>query len=317
MSLYKLSRDNLSKIEQENFSRENEIQKLVEENLETIFNLQFVSSEFSVGQFRLDTLCFDEETNSFVIIEYKNTSNFSVIDQGYSYLSTMLNKKADFILEYNEKTSKTLQRGSIDWSYSRVFFISPTFTAYQKNSVNFKDIPFELWEISKFSDGIIKLDKYQSDSNESIENLGNSNQNSVITAVASEVKMPTEEEHLEVASPEVAAIWHELRNKLETKANISFYAKKGYVGCRNNNGVICYVYFAKSHLRLEILRGEIKPDGTKSKGFFTLDDPKRIAEEKHWTYRNGIQGHKYDIKISDQDGIEYRMFLLQQRFDHL
>ena len=29
------------------------------------------SSEFKIGEFRIDTLCFDKENNSFIIIEYK------------------------------------------------------------------------------------------------------------------------------------------------------------------------------------------------------------------------------------------------------
>ena len=38
-------------------------------------------------------------------------------------------------------------------SITRVIFVSYSFTEYQKNSVNFKDFPFELWEIQKFSNG--------------------------------------------------------------------------------------------------------------------------------------------------------------------
>jgi hypothetical protein len=91
-------------------------------------------------------MAYDNETNSFVIIEYKRDKNFSVIDQGYAYLSLMLNNKADFILEYNENQEKTLKRKDVDWSQSRVVFISPSFTSYQKEAINFKDLPIELWE---------------------------------------------------------------------------------------------------------------------------------------------------------------------------
>jgi hypothetical protein len=121
-----------------------DLQQIVESNLETLFSLSFVSSEFLLGEFRLDTLAYDEENNAFVIIEYKKKHNASVIDQGYSYLSLMLNNKAEFILEFNEKRHQTLKHTEINWSSSRVLFISPSFNRYQKNSVNFKDIPFEL-----------------------------------------------------------------------------------------------------------------------------------------------------------------------------
>ena len=104
MDLYNLKKNKLEEVNRVNFKLEKEIQTLVEENVETLFDLEFISSEFSVGNFRLDSLCFDNETNSFVVIEYKKGSSYSVIDQGYSYMSIMLNNKSDFILEYIEQT---------------------------------------------------------------------------------------------------------------------------------------------------------------------------------------------------------------------
>ena len=46
-------------------------------------------------------------------IEYKKGNSYSVIDQGYSYLSILLNNKADFILEYNETQSENLKKTDI------------------------------------------------------------------------------------------------------------------------------------------------------------------------------------------------------------
>lgn len=80
----------------------------------------------------LDTLAFDEELKSFVIIEYKKDKNFSVIDQGYAYLSVMLNNKADFILEYNETVIKAWKT-DVDWSQSKIIFVSQGFTNYQNS----------------------------------------------------------------------------------------------------------------------------------------------------------------------------------------
>ena len=151
MDLYNLKNNILESVDREPFKLEKDIQVLIENNIDTLFNLEFISTEFSVGDFRLDSLCFDNETNSFVIIEYKKGSSYSVIDQGYSYMSVMLNNKSDFILEYIEKTEKSLKKNDVDWSQSKIIFISPSFNSYQKNSINFKDVPFELWEVKKFS----------------------------------------------------------------------------------------------------------------------------------------------------------------------
>jgi hypothetical protein len=99
---------------------------------------------------RIDSLALDTETNSFVIIEYKRGKSFSVIDQGYAYLSLMLNNKADFILEYFEKTGEQVKKNEISWSESRVIFVANSFTIHQRQAINFKDLPIELREAKKY-----------------------------------------------------------------------------------------------------------------------------------------------------------------------
>ena len=150
MPLYRIEKQ-LDLIKEVPFKFEKEIQTIVEHNLITLLKLDLIKSEFSLNNFRIDTLAFDMEAKSFVIIEFKRDKSFSVIDQGYAYLSLMLNNKADFILEYNESQKSTLRRSDVDWSQSRVIFISPSFTNYQKEAINFKDLPIELWEIKRYS----------------------------------------------------------------------------------------------------------------------------------------------------------------------
>ncbi|WP_229239388.1 hypothetical protein [Emticicia agri] len=115
MPLYKIGQ-RLDFIKELSFKFEKDIQTLVEKNLKSLLQLDFIRSEFSLNNFRIDTLAFDRETKAFVIIEYKRDKNFSVIDQGYAYLSLMLNNKADFILEFNETQQTILKRTDVDWS---------------------------------------------------------------------------------------------------------------------------------------------------------------------------------------------------------
>jgi RecB family endonuclease NucS len=124
MPVFKINNSKLSEVKNVSFPLEKELQDITEKNLDNIFNLEFVSSEFRLNNFRIDTVAFDREIKSFVIIEYKKDRNSSVIDQGYSYLSLMLNNKADFILEYNEKMEHSLKKKDVDWSQSKVLFIA-------------------------------------------------------------------------------------------------------------------------------------------------------------------------------------------------
>ena len=69
MLLYQIDANNLKPIKKTEFKYERDLQKLTENNMEEVFNLKFVASEFQLDNLRIDTLAFNEETNSFVIIE--------------------------------------------------------------------------------------------------------------------------------------------------------------------------------------------------------------------------------------------------------
>ena len=229
MELYSIKRNKLNNVRLNPFKKEREIQDLVEENTETLFDVDFVSSEFKIGEFRIDTLCFDNETNSFVIIEYKKGSSYSVIDQGYSYLSKMLNNKDSFILEYCRKKKVSVDI-EVDWSQSRIIFVSPSFNSYQKNSVNFKDMnKFELWEIKRFDNDTIVLNQHQSNSKESIEKvIGNTN--SIINKVNKEVKDYSEEEKVNILNEDIRDIYLTLKDKILELDDVDIVCKKHYVG---------------------------------------------------------------------------------------
>lgn len=166
MAIFKNNNNKLTYIKEQRLALERDIQKLTEENLDVIFGLKYISGslnrEFSVRvneqDFYLDTLAFDESKKSFVIIEYKKEKSFSVIDQGFAYLAAMLNNQAEFILEANEKLGKTFSKKDINWEESRVIFISNEFTNYQRNAINFKDLPIYLYEARIYENGLVEYD---------------------------------------------------------------------------------------------------------------------------------------------------------------
>jgi len=157
MPIFQISNSKLTLIGRKQVDLEKDLQTLTENNLQVIFGLEFVSGslnrEFCVKtthqDFYIDTLAFDPEAKSFVIIEYKKDKNFSVIDQGYAYLAAMLNNKADFLLEYIERKG-TSRKPNVDWRQSKVLFISPEFTNYQQSAISFKDLPIELWKVTLY-----------------------------------------------------------------------------------------------------------------------------------------------------------------------
>jgi len=315
MDLYNIVNNSLVAMDSESFKLEKDIQNLIESNTDEVFGLQFVSSEFAMGDFRLDTLCFDEENSSFVIIEYKKGSSYSVIDQGYSYLSLMLNNKSDFILEYNEKRTVSLKRTDVNWQGSRIIFVSPSFNTYQKNSVNFKDVPFELWEIKKFGGGLVALDNHKPTSKESIQNI--SPTDSMIGTVSKEVKVYKDEDVLAKTSDTIIELWQELKEKLFTLDNVDFVAQSSYIKLTKNNKGVCYFNFRKDKIKGEIIRGNINSDGSKSKNFFVIDDPKNICREYNFTYKSGVEGHRYLFDINETSDLDYLEMLIRQKYKAL
>lgn len=246
-------------------------------------------------------MAFDESSKSFVIIEYKNNSNFSVIDQGYAYLSLMLNNKADFILEYNENCNSTLKRDDVDWSQSRVIFVSPVFNNYQKESINFKDLPFELWEVKKFTNDTIYFNQIKSSKRaESIKSIATNS--SEVDVVNKEVKVYTEEQHLNNSSEEIIELYEKIKNFILSLDNtIDIKAKKLEVGFVYNKKIMIDIHLQKKALKIWL--------NTK---FGTLDDPRNIARNVsntgHWG--NG----DYEIQINNDEDIEYIFSLMKQLY---
>ena len=290
-------KEKLESIKELPFKLEREIQKISEENLEIIFGLEFVKSEFSLNNFRIDTLAFDRESQSFVIIEYKRDKNFSVIDQGYAYLSLMLNNKADFILEYNENRRDNLKKADVDWSQSKVIFVSPSFTSYQREAINFKDLPIELWEIKRYSNNSIIYNQIKTfGAEESIKTI--SKQDETIEKVSKEIKVYTEQEHLNKATDETRELYGKLKNAILSFDNIEIKPTKLYIAFVAGSN-IADVRIQQNGLKIwiNLKKGE-------------LDDPKQLAKDVssigHWG--NGA----YEIKIENDENLEYILSLIKQ-----
>lgn len=300
MATFKIDNEVLTQIKEKPFKLEREIQNIVENNISTLLGLEFIKTEFSLNSFRIDSLAFDTDKKSFVIIEYKRDRNFSVIDQGYAYLSLMLNNKADFILEYNESRSESLKRSDVDWSQSKVIFVSPNFTTYQKEAINFKDLPIELWEIKRFSNNTLSFEQIISKSSkESIKTISN---NETMTTVSKEIKVYNEQDHLANVEENIYNIYEQIKEYLlSLSEDISVYPKKKTIGFKVGNKVFCDIVIQNKGVRLFL---NVK------KG--TLKDPENImrdvSEVGHW----GNGAYEIRFPLNDDVEIEYVFNLLRQ-----
>ena len=168
-------------------------------------------------------MAFDEETKSFRIVEYKNVRNASLVDQGYTYLKLMLERKADFVLQYNIKTKLSLTIKDIDWSQSRIIFVSPIFTVYQLNATDFKNIPVDLVKVTRYEENIVEIDFIKKMSNVKIQDIQT---DSIQNEVNNEIIVYTEEDHLSKVSENIRNIYEKLKNRILELDDIDVEAKK-------------------------------------------------------------------------------------------
>lgn len=304
MPLFSLKNGELVLIKEAPFKLEKEIQKLVENNLGKLLNLEFVKSEFSISgnvqKLRIDTLAFDSQNKSFVIIEYKQDKNFSVVDQGYAYLSVMLNNKADFILEYNECNNKILKKTDVDWSQSRVIFISQAFTPYQKEAINFKDLPISLWEIKRFSNQTISFEEIRkSNATESIKAV--SSAGNAVNAVNQEVIVYTENDRLQDAPEDIIGLYNQLRERILEFDNVELKATKLYIAFTVNGSNFTDIVIQKRSLKIFInmIQG-------------SLEDPYKLTRDVAHLGHHG--NGDYELTISNAEKLDYVLSLIKQSY---
>lgn len=290
----------LQPIKEQKIPLEKDMQNLVENNLEEIFGLDFVSSEFTVDNFRIDTFAYNPDTNSFIIIEYKKDHSFSVVDQWYTYLSLLMNNQAEFILEYNQKKNKSLNKKDINREATRVFFVANSFNKYQKQAINFKDLPIELWECRKFEDNIYSFDKIKAhNSNVSIKNLWGEIASSEIV---DNIKTYSVKDHIKDNREKSKSLYEEFSEKILILDNrIEESPQKSYIGYKIWNKVVCELHIHKNKLKLALYR--VKPED--------LKDPDWKVKYMENSYKH-YNKHLSHVEIYSSDDIDYAIFLIKQ-----
>ena len=124
----------LVEMRERGFVDEKQIQKLVEENIGTLFpGLEFLMTEFgeiSGGRFRPDTIAFDTREKTFVVIEYKNRSDERAVNQARTYLNYMKQNHYVLKMAYGE-THKPTNQESFNWGAMYAIVIAPEFDKFQ------------------------------------------------------------------------------------------------------------------------------------------------------------------------------------------
>lgn len=188
----------------------------------------------------------------------------------------------------------------MDWSQSKVIFISPNFTTYQKEAINFKDLPIELWEIKRFENETILFEQIQkANAIESIKTISQSS-NEKVEKVNREIKVFTESDHIQKGEFETRELYEKLKERLlNLDDNVNVQPKKQTIGFRVGNNIFCDIVVQAKSLKIYV---NLKSGD--------LQDAKKLSRDVsnvgHWG--NG----SYEIKMSDTEDLEYILSLLKQ-----
>jgi len=316
VDFYKINADEstgktqLKKIETTSFKKERKLQDIIEENLELTLGVQFIASEFTVGKYRMDTIGYDEDLETFVIIEYKRDSKYSVIDQGFAYLNTLLNHKANFVLAYDERYHVQKSEDKFDWSQVRIIFIAGAFDKYQKDAVNNPDQSIDLYEAKLFDNDEMVLNKIEKTNgtqkianNVIVPNKVNSTKETVKINTAIELKPISEDSLLDKSSDEICELYERIKaTLLEWDANFESKPTKVYVGFRlkRHNVIDILPLQHKLKIWINLKQGQLED----SEGL-TRD----VSQIGHWG--NG----EYEMVLKDDEKLEYALSLMKQGWD--
>ena len=159
LKLFRITNGSAQELKGKSVALEVSLQRLIEANMETLFGVRFLATEYSTGakhRGRIDSLGLDE-TGSPVIFEYKRAVNESVINQGLFYLDWLVDHKGEFQLLVMEKLDPAAA-AEIDWRNPRVICVASGFTRYDENAVMQMSRSIELVRYQDFEGELLALE---------------------------------------------------------------------------------------------------------------------------------------------------------------
>jgi predicted transport protein len=157
IDLFQVKGTKLSPLDRVPAKLEREIQRLLEANLETVFGIHLLASEYATGQKhagRIDTLGLDEN-HTPVIIEYKLSSSVSVVMQALFYLDWLLDHKGDVEILARKRLGSEVP---VDWTQARIMCVAEKFAPYDLSAISHLGRSAQLVEYKLFTGGLLLID---------------------------------------------------------------------------------------------------------------------------------------------------------------
>lgn len=265
MPIFEIAKGKTKRVRPTQFKLEKDLQKLIEDNLKTIFNCDFVATEFTTGNIhsgRIDTLAISEDSNP-VIIEYKKVASSELINQSLYYLHWVKDHKGDFQVAVNKALGREVE---VDWSDIRVICLAPEYKKYDLHAVQVMGANIELWQYKIYENSILSIDEVYS-RNSSTTKPEDDGKNPIMVEAGKKAAATRRtgnysvEQHLENHSEKIVELFQTIREyTIELDTSIEESPKKLYVAYKTSQNFVCVqLYKNKICLYLKLNPAEIVP----------------------------------------------------------
>ena len=245
MPLFKREGNKLISHKATNFKLEKELQALIEENLEVVFNSRLVAREFSTGAEhagRIDTLALSEDGNP-VIIEYKKVQSSELVTQSLYYLSWLNDHRGDFQVAVERVLGNGIE---IDWDSIRVICIAPNYSKFDLHAVKVMGANIELWQYKLYQDDLIYFEEIFRKSSGLLNAPIGEGKNPVMVAAGKKAAITRAtavysfDEHLKKAEANIGELLEDLREYVTSlDESVKESPKKYYVAYKVAKNFVC------------------------------------------------------------------------------
>jgi len=301
MAIFSINNEKVNKISSNRPSKESNVQKLFEKNLNEILNITFLASEHSTSfGGRIDTLGIDNN-GSPVIIEYKLTQNDSVINQGLSYLHWLLDHKAEFEALVQHADIEI----EIDWASPRVICVAESYNKFDLDTADLLPIDIELLKYQLYENNILLVEP-ATQRKVKIATSKVFNKGEKQKKVFKEKIQYTVDDRLKIASIHIRELFSEIKERIVAlDESIIEEVKAKYIAYKLTTNFVDVVVLKDSlKLFLNIPSGQLNNSQNLARD---LTKPNPVG---HWG--NG----DYEVRLEKKEDIEAVMELIKQSYKY-
>ena len=298
MSLFFGNNNTLIKLKTLPLGKEKKLQRMIENNLREVLNMDFIASEFPTSKGgRIDTLAVDDN-GAPVILEYKRHYEDNIINQGLSYLKWLREQPQEFfeILLRNQLGNEAANNIKVDWAHSRVVCIAKRFSKFDLDTVDIIPIRIDLFTYNYYEHDLLDLEmvkvcKQQSRQTNPCQVLPLETTQGIVTALMDQKGV----------SLTIRELFAELRNRI-MGLDKSIMEKPG-------NRAIAYRIdknFAEIMIRKDKLVIDLRP--------INFIDPRFMVEK---IYDGYVVTMNRRIKLTRKNDLEYVFGIVEQSFQNI